>query len=149
MRAVVQRVLEASVEVEGKIVSKIGQGLLVLVGTIKGDTEGDASYIATKILGLRIFSDENGKMNLDVSQVGGSILLVSQFTLAGDARKGKRPDFFSSGDPNEAQTLISKIIDQVSKADIPVQTGIFAAHMKVSLVNDGPVTILLDSRKEF
>ena len=149
MRVVVQRVLEASVEVEGKIVSRIDNGLLVLVGTVKGDTEVDASYIATKILGLRIFGDENGKMNLDVGQVRGSILIVSQFTLSGDARKGKRPDFFNSGDPNEAQIFIGKIVDQISKAEIPVQTGIFAAHMKVSLVNDGPVTILLDSRKEF
>lgn len=149
MRAVVQRVLEASVEVDGKIVSKIDMGLLVLVGTIKDDNSKDAEYVATKILGLRIFGDVNGKMNLDVSQVNGSILVVSQFTLAGDVRKGKRPDFFMSGDPEEAQVLISEIVEQVKKAEIPVSTGIFAAHMKVTLVNDGPVTILLDSRRQF
>jgi D-aminoacyl-tRNA deacylase len=149
VRAVVQRALQASVEVDGQIVSKIGQGLLVLVGTIKGDTESDALYIASKVLGLRIFGDENGKMNLDASQIHGSILIVSQFTLAGDARKGKRPDFFNSGDPDQAKVLINKIVEQILKAEVPVQTGIFAAHMKVSLVNDGPVTILLDSRKEF
>lgn len=149
MRAVVQRVLEASVEVDGKIVSKIDMGLLVLVGTIKDDNSKDAEYVANKILGLRIFGDDNGKMNLDVSQVNGSILVVSQFTLAGDVRKGKRPDFFMSGDPEEAQVLISEIVEQVVKAEIPVSTGIFAAHMKVTLVNDGPVTILLDSRRQF
>ncbi len=149
MRAVAQRVLEASVEVDGQTVAKIEKGLLVLVGTIKDDDSKDASYIATKILGLRIFGDENGKMNLDVSQINGSILLVSQFTLAGDVRKGKRPDFFMSGDPIEAQVLISEIIEQVKRAEVPVSTGIFAAHMKVTLVNDGPVTILLDSRRQF
>lgn len=149
MRAVVQRVLEASVEVDGKIVSKIDRGLLVFVGTIRDDNSKDAQYLATKILGLRIFGDENGKMNLDVSQINGSILVVSQFTLAGDARKGKRPDFFMSGDPEEAQALISEIVEQVKRAGVPVSTGIFAAHMKVALVNDGPVTILLDSRRQF
>lgn len=149
MRAVVQRVLEASVEVDGKIVSKIDTGLLVLVGTIKDDNSKDAEYVANKILGLRIFGDDNGKMNLDVSQVNGSILVVSQFTLAGDVRRGKRPDFFMSGDPEEAQVLISEIVEQVKKTEIPVSTGIFAAHMKVTLVNDGPVTILLDSRRQF
>jgi D-tyrosyl-tRNA(Tyr) deacylase len=149
VRAVIQRVSNASVEVDGEIVSSIGRGFLVLVGTIRDDTEADARYIATKIAGMRIFTDENGKMNLDLHQVNGSVLLVSQFTLAGDARKGKRPDFFLSGDPNEAIVLLDLITEQLKRADIPVQTGVFAAHMKVSLVNDGPVTILLDSRKEF
>jgi D-tyrosyl-tRNA(Tyr) deacylase len=142
-------VLEACVEVDGKIVGKISKGLLVLVGTIQDDCDSDASYIATKIAGLRIFSDENGKMNLDVSQVNGSVLLVSQFTLAGDARKGKRPDFTLSGDPNSAVKLLDLVKHQLEKAIIPVETGIFGAHMKVSVVNDGPVTILLDSRKGF
>lgn len=149
MRSVVQRVLSAKVEVDGEVVGSIDKGLLVLVGTIQGDSAADAAYMATKIAGLRIFSDENGKMNLDVSQVNGSVLLVSQFTLAGDARKGKRPDFTSSGDPSEAVELLKEIKDQLIKAQIPVQTGIFGAHMKVSLINDGPVTILLDSRKVF
>lgn len=149
MRSVVQRVLEAKVEVDGKIVGKISKGLLVLVGTIQEDESADASYIATKIAGLRIFPDDNGKMNLDVTQIEGSVLLVSQFTLAGDARKGKRPDFTLSGNPDKAVELLEMVKQQLEKAQIPVQTGIFGAHMKVSLVNDGPVTILLDSRKGF
>jgi D-tyrosyl-tRNA(Tyr) deacylase len=149
VRAVVQRVTQASVDVDGKTVGKIGKGLMALIGSIRDDTSKDAQYIATKLLGLRIFGDENGKMNLDVSQVGGSILVVSQFTLSGDARKGKRPDFFMSGDPQEAQALIAEIVEQINKAGVPVESGIFAAHMQVSLTNDGPVTILLDSRRQF
>lgn len=149
MRSVVQRVLSAKVEVDGEVVGSIDKGLLVFVGTVQGDTATDAAYMATKIAGLRIFSDEKGKMNLDLSQVNGSVLLVSQFTLAGDARKGKRPDFTSSGNPSEAVELLKEIKDQLIKAQIPVQTGIFGAHMEVSLINDGPVTILLDSRKVF
>lgn len=149
MRSVVQRVLSAKVEVDGEIVGSIGNGLLALVGTTHEDNSSDAAYIATKIAGLRIFSDDNGKMNLDVSQVNGSVLLVSQFTLYGDARKGKRPDFTLSGNPDEAVALLHEIKIQLEKAQIPVQTGIFGAHMIVSLVNDGPVTILLDSRKGF
>lgn len=149
MRSVVQRVLDAHVEVDGKTVGIIGNGLLALVGTVQDDGLSDATYIANKIAGLRIFSDENGKMNLDVTQVNGSVLLVSQFTLAGDARKGKRPDFTLSGDPSSAIELLNHVKQQLEKAMIPVQTGIFGAHMKVGLTNDGPVTILLDSRKGF
>lgn len=149
MRAVVQRVSSASVEVDGNSVSSIGKGLLVLVGVIQGDKLEDAHYLATKMLGLRIFSDENEKMNLDVSQAGGSILLVSQFTLAGDARKGNRPDFGISAKPENAIELLDEIIARIRNAEIPVCTGVFGAHMKVSLVNDGPVTILLDSRRLF
>lgn len=149
MRSVVQRVDNAKVEVDGEVVGSIGKGLLALVGTVHDDNLSDVTYIATKIAGLRIFSDENGKMDLDVTQVNGSVLLVSQFTLAGDVRKGKRPDFALSGDPSQAIELIKEIKEQLEKAQIPVQTGIFGAHMKVSLTNDGPVTILLDSRKVF
>lgn len=149
MRSVVQRVLRAQIEVDGEVVGSIENGLLALVGTVHGDNSSDAIYIATKIAGLRIFSDENGKMNLDVNQVNGSVLLVSQFTLSGDARKGKRPDFTLSGNPDEAVGLLNEIKTQLEKAQIPVQTGIFGAHMIVGLVNDGPVTILLDSRKGF
>lgn len=149
MRAVVQRVASASVEVDGNLVSSIEKGLLVLVGVVEGDKSEDAQYLATKILGLRIFCDVNEKMNLNVSQIGGSILLVSQFTLAGDARKGNRPDFVASAKPESAIGLLDDVADRIKKAEVPVCTGVFGAHMKVALVNDGPVTILLDSRRLF
>jgi len=149
LRAVVQRVGRASVSVDGKIVGQIESGLLVLVGVGQGDTQQDADYIATKILGMRIFQDDAGKMNLDVTQVGGSVLIVSQFTLFGDVRKGKRPDFTMAALPEDAKSLIEQIIQRINKADIPVQTGIFGAHMVVDIENNGPVTIMLDSRKVF
>lgn len=149
MRAVVQRVGRASVSVDGKIVGQIESGLLVFVGVGQGDTQQDADYIATKILGMRIFQDDTGKMNLDVTQIGGSVLIVSQFTLFGDVRKGKRPDFTMAALPEDAKGLIEQIIQRINKADIPVQTGIFGAHMVVDIENDGPVTIMLDSRKVF
>ena len=144
-----QRVGRASVSVDGKIVGQIESGLLVLVGVGQGDTQQDADYIATKILGMRIFQDDAGKMNLDVTQVGGSVLIVSQFTLFGDVRKGKRPDFTMAALPEDAKSLIEQIIQRINKADIPVQTGIFGAHMVVDIENNGPVTIMLDSRKVF
>ncbi|MBP6927923.1 MAG: D-tyrosyl-tRNA(Tyr) deacylase [Caldisericales bacterium] len=149
MRAVVQRVGRASVSVDGKIVGQIESGLLVFVGVGQGDTQQDADYIATKILGMRIFQDDAGKMNLDVTQIDGSVLIVSQFTLFGDVRKGKRPDFAMAALPEDAKSLIEQIIQRINKADIPVQTGIFGAHMIVDIENDGPVTIMLDSRKAF
>ncbi|HOU08464.1 MAG TPA: D-aminoacyl-tRNA deacylase [Caldisericia bacterium] len=149
MRAVVQRVGRASVSVDGKIVGQIESGLLVFVGVGQGDTQQDADYIATKILGMRIFQDDAGKMNLDVTQIGGSVLIVSQFTLFGDVRKGKRPDFTMAALPEDAKSLIEQIIQRINKADIPVQTGIFGAHMVVDIENNGPVTIMLDSRKVF
>ncbi|HPV87468.1 MAG TPA: D-aminoacyl-tRNA deacylase, partial [Caldisericia bacterium] len=124
-------------------------GLLVFVGVGQGDAQQDADYIATKILGMRIFQDDTGKMNLDVTQIGGSVLIVSQFTLFGDVRKGKRPDFTMAALPEDAKGLIEQIIQRINKADIPVQTGIFGAHMVVDIENDGPVTIMLDSRKVF
>ncbi|OQB75559.1 MAG: D-tyrosyl-tRNA(Tyr) deacylase [bacterium ADurb.Bin132] len=144
-----QRVGRASVSVDGKIVGQIESGLLVFVGVGQGDTQQDADYIATKILGMRIFQDDAGKMNLDVTQVGGSVLIVSQFTLFGDVRKGKRPDFTMAALPEDAKSLIEQIIQRINKADIPVQTGIFGAHMVVDIENNGPVTIMLDSRKVF
>jgi len=137
------------VSVDGKIVGQIESGLLVFVGVGQGDTQQDADYIATKILGMRIFQDDAGKMNLDVTQVGGSVLIVSQFTLFGDVRKGKRPDFTMAALPEDAKSLIEQIIQRINKADIPVQTGIFGAHMVVDIENNGPVTIMLDSRKVF
>lgn len=149
MRAVVQRVTEASVTVEGKTVGSIGSGLMVLLGVEQEDTEKDGAYLAEKLAGLRIFEDEAEKMNLSVQQVGGSILLVSQFTLLGDVRHGKRPSFTQAAPPREADALYEDLADRLRQKGIPVETGQFQAHMEVSLVNDGPVTILLDSRKVF
>jgi len=149
LRAVVQRVGRASVSVDRKVVGQIESGLLVFVGVGQGDAQQDADYIATKILGMRIFQDDTRKMNLDVTQIGGSVLIVSQFTLFGDVRKGKRPDFTMAALPEDAKGLIEQIIQRINKADIPVQTGIFGAHMVVDIENDGPVTIMLDSRKVF
>ncbi len=149
MRAVVQRVTEASVTVEGKTVGSIGSGLMVLLGVEQEDTEKDGAYLAEKLAGLWIFEDDHEKMNLSVQQVGGSILLVSQFTLLGDVRHGKRPSFTQAAPPREADALYEDLADRLRQKGIPVETGQFQAHMKVSLVNDGPVTILLDSRKLF
>lgn len=149
MRAVVQRVTEASVTVEGKTVGSIGSGLMVLLGVEQEDTEKDGAYLAEKLAGLRIFEDDHEKMNLSVQQVGGSILLVSQFTLLGDVRHGKRPSFTQAAPPREADALYEDLADRLRQKGIPVETGQFQAHMEVSLVNDGPVTILLDSRKVF
>lgn len=144
-----QRVGRASVSVDRKVVGQIESGLLVFVGVGQGDAQQDADYIATKILGMRVFQDDADKMNLDVTQIGGSVLIVSQFTLFGDVRKGKRPDFTMAALPEDAKGLIEQIIQRINKADIPVQTGIFGAHMVVDIENDGPVTIMLDSRKVF
>jgi D-tyrosyl-tRNA(Tyr) deacylase len=149
MRAVVQRVLSASVSVEGELISSIGPGLLVLAAVGKGDTEADVSLLANKLCELRIFEDAEGKMNLNVSQVGGAILLVSQFTLFGDVRKGNRPSFDGAELPVEAQILFEKLVSRVSQKGLSVSKGKFRSHMKVSLINDGPVTILLDSKKLF
>jgi D-tyrosyl-tRNA(Tyr) deacylase len=149
MRAIVQRVLSASVSVEGESISSIGPGLLVLAAVGKGDTESDISTMANKLCDLRIFEDSDGKMNLNVSQIGGAILLVSQFTLYGDVRKGNRPSFDGAELPVEAQRLFEQLVSKVRERGLPVSTGKFRAHMKVSLINDGPVTILLDSKKLF
>lgn len=149
MRAVIQRVSEASVTVNGEMTGSIGTGLLVFAGIVKGDNEKDGQYIASKLAGLRIFEDAQGKMNLSVNDIGGQVLLVSQFTLAGDARKGRRPSFEKAMRPEEAGDLFEKLVEMVQNKGLTVARGRFQAHMEVSLVNDGPVTILLDSKKEF
>ena len=148
MRAVVQRVLNASVAIGGTVKGEIGKGYLVLLGIEENDTEKDLDYIAEKRLGLRGFEDEAGKMNRSVLDAGGSILLVSQFTLYGDARKGRRPSFIRAARPEKAIPLYEAMIARL-RAALPVETGEFGADMQVSLVNDGPVTILLDSERTF
>jgi len=149
MRAVIQRVAEAKVEVEGKIVGQVGKGLLVYLGVGTADTETDAQFMADKLANLRIFSDEAGKMNRSVIDVGGGVLLVSQFTLYGDCRKGRRPGFDAAGEPGLAERLYEKVSQWIAAADIPVEKGSFGAHMHVTSVNDGPVTFLLDSSRLF
>lgn len=149
MRAVVQRVKEADVSVDSKITGAIDKGLMVLLGVEDGDTEADALYMAEKITGLRIFEDDEGKMNLSVKDVGGEILAVSQFTLLGDARKGKRPSFSKAARPDEANRLYRHFIDLVEEREVKTQEGVFQAEMLVRIYNDGPVTILLDSKKLF
>lgn len=149
MRAVVQRVTEANVKVDGKIVGAIEKGLMVLVATNGEDTEKDYDYIAKKIAGLRIFSDEAGKMNLSVKDIGGKLLIVPQFTLFGSAIKGMRPSFTASGSVEEARAKFEAFLRRLEEEGVPIETGIFQADMKVALVNDGPVTILLDSTKLF
>ena len=149
MRAVVQRVSRAQVAVDGEIVGEVGRGLLVLLGVTHADTEADADYLADKIAGLRVFEDENGKMNLDTAAVGGGILVVSQFTLYGDVRRGKRPSFDAAAKPERARELYEYFVARIRAAGLPCQTGRFQEMMEVELVNDGPVTILLDSTKTF
>ena len=149
MRCVVQKVTKASVTVEGEIVGQIGAGFMVLVGVETGDTEADVTYTAGKITGLRIFEDADDKLNLSLSDVGGEVLLVSQFTLLADARHGRRPSFIGAARPEQAEPLCELLKQQIEKAGIHVETGRFRTHMEVSLVNDGPCTILLDSKKNF
>jgi len=149
MRAVVQRVSRAQVTVEEKIVGEIGRGLLVLLGVTHADREADADYMAGKIAGLRIFEDENGKMNLDMATAGGELLVVSQFTLYGDVRRGKRPSFDAAASPEHARQLYEYFVGRIRATGLPCQTGRFQETMQVELVNDGPVTILLDSTKTF
>ena len=149
MRAVVQRVSRAGVSVDGREVARIGAGLLVLVGVAATDGPSDVQYIASKIRDLRIFSDEAGKMNRSVVESGGSVLLVSQFTLLGDARKGRRPSFDEAGQPAVARALYEDVARELRAGGLGVETGVFQAHMDVELVNDGPVTILLDSARLF
>jgi len=149
MRAVVQRVSRAQVSVGDEVVGQIGPGLLVLLGVAKTDTQADADYLAAKVLGLRIFEDENGKMNLSVLETGGSILAVSQFTLYGDVRKGKRPSFDEAAPPALARELYEYFVAKIRESGVVCETGRFQAMMQVELVNDGPVTILVDSKREF
>lgn len=149
MRAVVQRVTQADVAVDGRVTGKIDKGLMVLLGVEEGDSAEDARYMAQKTAGLRIFEDSEGKMNLSVKDVGGSVLAVSQFTLLGDARKGKRPSFVKAARPREADTLYRMYIDLLKEEGINTGEGVFRAEMLVRIYNDGPVTILIDSRKTF
>lgn len=147
MRAVVQRVDRANVTVDGSITGSVQKGLLVLLGVAEGDTDKDLSYIVDKVTGLRIFENENEKMNLSVQDVGGEILAVSQFTLCGDCRKGKRPSFDKAAKPDIANEYYERFVAACREKGIHVETGVFRAHMLVELVNNGPVTILLDSTK--
>ncbi|HEX6324616.1 MAG TPA: D-aminoacyl-tRNA deacylase [Vicinamibacterales bacterium] len=149
MRAVVQRVSSASVHVDGRLTGAIERGLLVLVGVGSHDEAADVEYMAGRIRDLRIFPDEAGKMNRDVGQAGGAVLLVSQFTLFGDVRNGRRPSFIESAPPELARGLYEGLAAALRARGLRVETGEFRAHMDVSLVNDGPVTILIDSRKVF
>ena len=149
MRAVVQRVSSASVTVDGAVVGSIGKGFLVLLGVEDGDMEKDARYVADKVAGLRVFEDEQEKMNLSVLDVGGAVLAVSQFTLCGDARHGRRPSFSAAARPEAAIPLYEGFCRMLREAGLCVETGVFQANMDVALVNDGPVTILLDSKKGF
>lgn len=149
MRAVVQRVSKASVTVDGRVTGEIGLGLLVLLGVGPNDTETDADYLAEKIAGLRIFEDADEKMNLSVVDAGGAMLAVSQFTLYGDVRKGKRPSFDGAARPEQAKKLYDYFVEKVRAGGLRCETGVFQAMMDVELVNSGPVTILLDSTKVF
>ncbi len=149
MRAVIQRVSHGQVEVDGQITGRIDRGLLVYLSVGNGDTVSDAQFIAEKLVNLRIFPDENDKMNLSVGDVGGSILLISQFTLHGDCRKGRRPGFDGAAEPVLARQLYEQTIELIKQQNVPVATGVFAAHMHVTSTNDGPVTFLLDSSRQF
>ena len=147
MRAVIQRVTSAQVSVDGRISGKIGKGLLVFLGVGKGDGEVDLSFLSSKIPGLRIFEDASGKFNLSLKETGGQILVVSQFTLYGDCRRGRRPSFTEAEEPTAAKHLYEQFISKLREQDVSVETGEFQAKMEVHLVNDGPVTLLLDSRQ--
>jgi|SRR5580698_2761750 D-tyrosyl-tRNA(Tyr) deacylase len=149
MRAVVQRVDRASVKVDDEITGEIGRGLLVLLGVAQDDAESDADYLAEKIAGLRIFEDDAGKMNLSVMDIAGAVLAVSQFTLYGDVRRGKRPSFDAAARPERARELYEYFVNRIRAAGLRCETGRFQAMMEVSLVNSGPVTILVDSKKSF
>jgi D-aminoacyl-tRNA deacylase len=145
MRAVVQRVARAKVSIDHQVVGEIGSGMLVLLAAGRGDGPDQIKWMAEKLTGLRIFADESGKMNLSLTQVGGSVLVVSQFTLYGDCRKGKRPSYTGSAPPDEASALYASFVESLRGMGIPVQEGVFGAMMQVDLVNDGPVTLIVDS----
>ncbi len=149
MKALLQRVTEASVSINGEVVGKIGQGLAVFVGVASGDTEKDAQYLAQKIVNLRIFSDEAGKFNLSALDIHGELLLVSQFTLLADTRKGRRPSFVEAAPPVQAEQLFEQLVEQARATGLKVETGRFQQYMQVEIHNDGPVTILLDSKEKF
>jgi D-aminoacyl-tRNA deacylase len=149
MRFICQRVLEAQVKVNNEIVGSIGRGLLVYLSVGKGDSETDAQFMADKLANLRIFSDNEGKMNLCVQDIGGSILLISNFTIHGDCRKGRRPGFDAASEPQNAKQLYEKVAELIQASKIPVQKGIFGEHMFVSSINDGPINFILDSTRVF
>lgn len=149
MRAVVQRVTQASVTVSGRTIGAIGPGLVVLLGVADGDGPADIEYVASKVAGLRVFSDEAGKMNLSVVDTGGAVLVVSQFTLLGDVRRGRRPAFDGAAPPSSARAIYEALIGRLRAAGLTVESGQFQAEMSVALVNEGPVTILIDSRRTF
>ena len=149
MRAVIQRVSRASVSVDNEVVGRIGKGILVLLGVAQGDDDSSADYLAEKTVGLRIFEDAAGKMNLSVADIGGEVLVVSQFTLYGDVRKGKRPSFDRAARPEDANRLYEHYISRIRAAGLKCEAGRFQAMMEVELVNDGPVTIVIDSEKMF
>ncbi|MBV8559066.1 MAG: D-tyrosyl-tRNA(Tyr) deacylase [Planctomycetaceae bacterium] len=149
MRAVLQRVSRASVEVEGRVVGRIGRGWLVLLGVARGDRDDDADWLVEKVANLRAFEDDQGKMNRSVAEAGGGVLVVSQFTLLGDCRAGRRPSFTEAAEPREAERLYLRFAGRLAATGLEVATGIFRAMMQVELVNDGPVTLLLDSRRVF
>jgi D-tyrosyl-tRNA(Tyr) deacylase len=149
MRAVIQRVSRASVTVAGEVVGAIEKGFLVLLGVAQDDTQDDVVYLAQKVVGLRVFEDADGKMNLGLADVAGRVLVVSQFTLLGDCRKGRRPSFVHAAPPEKADELYRSFVAEVRGQGIVVETGRFQQHMDVELINDGPVTLLLDSRKSF
>ncbi|HSR69509.1 MAG TPA: D-aminoacyl-tRNA deacylase [Acidobacteriota bacterium] len=147
MRAVLQRVRRAQVSVDGEVTGKIGPGLLALVAVHRDDQQSDVSWMRRKLINLRFFDDAEGKLNLSLSQVGGKILAVSQFTLYGDCRKGNRPSYTRSAGPDKAQALYDQLVEDLRAGGVPVETGVFQASMQVELVNDGPVTLMLDSRQ--
>ncbi|MDD6770209.1 MAG: D-aminoacyl-tRNA deacylase [Inconstantimicrobium porci] len=149
MRAVVQRVKESSVKIDGSIVGKINKGFNVLIGISKDDTIDDLKYIKDKIMNLRVFEDENNKMNLSIKDVNGELLIVSQFTLYGDCRKGRRPNFMNALSGDEAEKLYEEFLGMIRQENIVVETGVFGADMEVCIINDGPVTLLIDSKKTF
>ncbi|MFT4706112.1 MAG: D-tyrosyl-tRNA(Tyr) deacylase [Bradymonadia bacterium] len=149
MRAVVQRVREASVTIEGEVVGEIGLGLLVLLGAGTGDEDSDLEYVRNKVLTLRVFEDDAGKMNRSVQDIGGELLVVSQFTLYGDCRKGRRPSFISAMHPDQASPMVDTFVARCREAGVSTETGRFGADMDVRLLNDGPVTLLIDSSKTF
>jgi D-tyrosyl-tRNA(Tyr) deacylase len=145
--SVIQRVSRAAVAVDGQVVAEIGAGLLVLVGVAKGDGPADIDFTASKIRDLRIFADDDGRMNRSVVDTGGAVLVVSQFTLLGDVRRGRRPGFDAAAPPDAARAAYEALLDRLRQCGLPVEAGVFRAHMDVELVNDGPVTMLLDSRR--
>lgn len=149
MRAVVQRVKSSKVEVDNKVIGEIGKGINLLVGISKDDTKEDIDYIVRKVLGMRIFEDENERMNFSIQDIGGELLVISQFTLYGDCRKGKRPDFMKAQGGERAAELYNELVEAFRKEVPNLQTGEFGADMKVEIINDGPVTLLLESKKDF